>query len=166
MIGAVSVILAPIIVQGLALALFGWLLLPLALLDWRHFWLPDRLALALAAVGLLLGGTLGIASFNDRLIGGAAGLVVLLALAMIYRRLRSREGLGGGDPKLLGAIGLWLGWLVLPSVLLVAALLGLAVAIPGGLRASRRLPFGSMLAIAAWLVAAVSLARTGSALTV
>lgn len=164
-IGMGSLILAPTWLQGGILALFGWLLLPQALLDWRHFWLPDRLTLVLAAAGLLLGGTLGIADLTDRLLGGISGLASLWALAWLYRRVRGREGLGGGDPKLLGAIGLWLGWAALPPVLLVAALTGLAIAIPGGLRATRRLPFGTMLAVSAWLVAAVSLARAGSALT-
>ena len=161
----ISLVLAPTLLQGMILAIFGWILLPLALLDWRHFWLPDRLTLVLAGAGLLLGGTLGISDRIDRLVGGVVGLSTLWAVAWLYRRTRGRQGLGGGDPKLLGAIGLWLGWAALPPVLLVAALTGLAVAIPGGLRATRRLPFGTMLAVSAWLVAAVSLARAGSPLT-
>ena len=164
LVGGVSLWLSPG-PQGAALALFAWLLLPLGLLDWRNYWLPDRLTLLLAGVGMPLGSLLQIAGWTDRLVGGALGFMSLAALAWLYRRVRRREGLGGGDPKLLGAIGLWLGWAALPPVLLVAALLGLGAAIPGGLHATRRMPFGTMLAAAAWLVAAVSVARGGSALT-
>lgn len=164
LIGGLALALAPDL-RGAALALFGWLLLPLILLDWRHFWLPDRLTGLLAVVGLLAGGYVSQAPLLSRLIGGAAGFLGLWLIALLYRRLRGREGLGGGDPKLLGAIGLWLGWTPLPFVLLLAATIGLLAALPGGLRATRRLPFGTMLGIAAWLVAAFWLVRSGAALT-
>ena len=158
LVGGTSLLIAPGL-QGLALALLGWLLLPLALLDWRHFWLPDRLTLVLALAGLGAGQWLGLAGWADRLAGGLAGFVALQSIALLYRRLRGREGLGGGDPKLMGAIGLWLGWAALPVVLLAAAVIGLAAALPGGLQATRRLPFGTMLGTAAWLVAAIALVR-------
>lgn len=164
LLGGASLWLAPG-AQGAALALFGWLLLPLAILDWRHFWLPDRLNLALALGGLGAGGLLGVAGLLDRLMGGAAGFLALWLIALLYRRVRGREGLGMGDPKLLGAIGLWLGWAALPFVLLLAAALGLAVALPGGLRATCRLPFGTMLGTAAWFIATVALAGWPSPLT-
>ena len=76
---------------------------------------------------------------------------------MGYRRLRRREGLGGGDPKLLGAIGLWIGWQPLAALLLFAALTGLAIASVMHLRgkpmtATGRMPLGALLAAAAWPV--------------
>jgi len=154
-IGALSLGLAPE-AAGLALALLGWLLLPLAWLDWRHFWLPDRLVLPLAIGGVALGGFFGV-SLIDRLVGGLAGWGVLTMLLLGYRRLRGREGLGQGDPKLLGAIGLWLGWMPLAPALALAATLGLAVALARGLKRADALPFGTMLAAAAWPLAVVSL---------
>ncbi len=74
-----------------------------------------------------------------------------------YRRARGREGLGGGDPLLLGAIGLWVGPVGAVHVLLGAALLGLAVAglmawRGGRIDAATRLPLGTFLAAAAWPV--------------
>ena len=63
-IGLLSVGLAPD-ASGLAVALFGWLLLPLGWLDWRHYWLPNKLVLPLAAAGLALGGLLGPRSSTD-----------------------------------------------------------------------------------------------------
>ena len=151
--------------RGVALALLGWLLLPLILLDWRHYWLPDRLTGLLAIVGLAVGQFVSLQPILPRLIGGVAGFLSLWLIALLYRRVRGREGLGRGDPKLFAAIGLWLGWMLLPFVLLMAALIGLAAALPGGLHATRRLPFGTFLGLAAWCVAAFWVARGSAPLT-
>lgn len=145
---------------GAALALFGWALLPLAVLDARNFWLPNRLTSVLAVFGALVGGTLSGAGAGDRLIGGVAGFLALEVIRRAYRKVRSREGLGAGDPKLLGAIGLWLGWAALPLVLLTASIAGLAVALASGAGRLSRFPFGATLASAAWIVAAVQLLGT------
>ena len=153
-IGAVAFLVAPP-VEALAGAFFGWMLLALALLDIRHFWLPDRLTLPLALLGLLAG-FIGLSPpLLARIIGGAIGYAVFAAIRYGYRVLRGREGMGGGDAKLFGAIGLWLGWAMLPIVLLCASLLGLAFAlalVAGGRAMPRnaRLPFGPFLAAAAW----------------
>lgn len=155
-VGAAALSLAPDS-SGLALALFGWLLLPLAWLDWRHLWLPNRLVLPLALAGLAFGGLLG-APLIDRVIGGLAGWAALGLLSLTYRLARGREGLGQGDPKLFGAIGLWLGWVPLAPVLALAAALGIAVALARRLSSNDSLPFGTMLAMAAWPVAWAQLA--------
>ena len=149
---------------GLAGAIFGWLLLAPAALDLTEMWLPDRLT-ALLATGGIATGILGAEpALPDRLIGGAGGFAGLWLIGWSYRRLRRREGLGGGDPKLFGAIGLWLGWRTLPAVLLVACLVGLGVVawqlvtrrpVGGG----DAMPLGTLLAIAAypaWLVMVAS----------
>lgn len=144
---------------GAAGAAFGWLLLTLAALDVTEFWLPDALTGTLALAGLAAGFVVP-PEWNERLIGGVAGFGALWLIGFAYRRLRGREGLGGGDPKLLGAIGLWLGWRMLPEVLLLASLVGLGAVLVGALRgrkvaATDRVPFGALMAIAAyplWLV--------------
>jgi len=142
---------------GVAGAVFGWLLLALAALDLAAFWLPNLLTGSLAAAGLATG-ALGIPPAMDaRLIGGIGGYAALAAVAAAYRLIRGRQGLGGGDPKLFGAIGCWLGWQALPMVLLAGASIGLA-AVLGFVSAGRkvtgtdRMPFGVMLAAAGWLV--------------
>jgi leader peptidase (prepilin peptidase)/N-methyltransferase len=153
-IGAVAGVVVPGPV-GLAGAVFGWLLLALAALDVTEFWLPDALTLTLALAGLA-SGAIGIdPPLVDRLIGGAAGFAALWGIAFGYRRLRGRDGLGGGDPKLFGAIGLWLGWRMLPMVLFLAALTGLAMVLVGMVRGRSarlddRAPFGALLAVAAY----------------
>lgn len=147
-------------VHGAALGLFWLLLVAPAVLDARHQWLPDPLTAVLAAVGLAIGGVATGASLTERLIGGTAGFLALWALAFSYRRSRGREGLGAGDPKLLGAIGLWTGWFALPAILLIAALAGLAVAVAQGRSRLDRMPFGTLLAAAAILWTAVLAARS------
>ncbi|WP_331044341.1 prepilin peptidase [Sphingomonas sp.] len=158
-VGAVAGALAagPVALAG---AVFGWLLLALAMLDLRHWWLPDRLTatLALAGIAAALAGVSP--DLGERLIGGAAGFVALWSIAAGYRKWRGRDGMGGGDPKMLGAIGLWLGWRMLPAVLLMASVVGLGwvawqAARGRRLAADDAVPFGVLLAVAAypaWLV--------------
>ncbi|MFS0735836.1 A24 family peptidase [Sphingomonas sp. 1P06PA] len=155
MIGAVALAVAPGWV-GIAGALFGWVLLLLAMLDRDHFWLPDRLTLPLAAGGLAVS-LAGVGpNPRDSLIGGVAGFAALWLIATLYRLVRRRRGLGGGDPKLMAAIGTWTGWALLPAALLAASLLGLAIvaglALAGRRVSARtRLPFGALLAPAGFL---------------
>ena len=153
-VGIVAGLVAPG-VPGVAGALFGWLLIALAALDLACFWLPDRLTGALVLTGLATGlAGLG-PPLPDRVVGGIVGFMGLWTIGVGYRALRGREGLGGGDPKLLGAIGLWLGWRTLPAVLLVACLIGLGVVLVQRLRGvplarDAALPLGTLLAIAAY----------------
>jgi leader peptidase (prepilin peptidase) / N-methyltransferase len=159
LIGASALLVTPGL-EGLAGAIFGWLLLTLAALDLIHFWLPDRLTALLAALGLAA----GLAGFHpgpdDRVIGALVGLAGLSLIAFAYRTFRGREGLGGGDPKLFGAIGAWLGWQALPAVLLGASVVGLAYVLVRLLKrkplsAIDRLPLGALFALAAfpiWIV--------------
>nr|WP_221227414.1 A24 family peptidase [Stakelama sediminis] len=145
--------------QAAALAVLVWLALPLIVLDWRHLWLPDPLTFLLALAGLVLGGLLGI-SFDAQLIGGLTGFGMLWSMAAGYRLLRGRDGMGAGDTKLLGALGLWAGWQALPFILLLAALGGLGIALLYRTQErldERQLPFGACLASAAITVAAANL---------
>lgn len=159
LIGAVALFAQPGF-EGAAGALFGWQLLALAALDVEHFWLPDWFTGVLAVSGLAIGvAGIGV-DRSSRLIGGVAGFAVLFAIGWIYKRVRGRDGLGGGDPKLLGAIGCWLGWQALPYVLVGASMAGLLVAFGMMVRgrdvvATTRLPLGALMAVAAfplWLL--------------
>ncbi|HRD47757.1 MAG TPA: prepilin peptidase, partial [Caulobacter sp.] len=98
-------------------AALGAALLLIATIDGEHFWLPNLLTLPLGAAGLAVGLTFGPGAPLDHLIGAAAGFLALAGLAAIYRRLRGKDGLGGGDSRMLGAIGAWVGWMGLPTVL-------------------------------------------------
>lgn len=135
-------------------AALGWALLALATIDLREMVLPDVLTLPLIAAGLLVAA----AAFGhplDHVIGAGIGGAGFAALGWGWERVTGREALGLGDAKLFAAAGAWLGWQALPSVLLTAAMAGLAMALirtvlnRGGLRAP--LPFGPALAAGFWL---------------
>ena len=154
LIGAAALAIMPG-TTGWLWALFGWLLLPLALLDARHFWLPDRLNLLLGATGLIVAGPMLCTSLIDRWAGAVVCGLTLAAIAEIYRRVRLKDGMGGGDPKLVAAIGAWLGWQALPLMLLLASLGGIVWALivqrkgdrPLG---ERQIPFGVFICAAAF----------------
>lgn len=145
----------PPIVAGL-----GWTLLALAAIDLRHYLLPDLLTLPLVPAGWLV--AFAVAGWPvaaaDAAVGAVAGFVAIWAVGWLYRRLRGREGIGLGDAKLLAGAGAWVGWQGLASVVLIAALLGIAAALLAALRRGQRLdpasrlPFGVFLALGTWLV--------------
>jgi leader peptidase (prepilin peptidase) / N-methyltransferase len=155
-IGAVSAILFPAD-QAIAAAIFGWLLLPLIILDFDHLWLPDRLILMLAVAALIAGPALAPeVRWPDRAIGLLCGFASLEIIRRAYLAYRQREGMGAGDPKLFGAIGLWLGWQALPLILLVASLIGLgcvAAQVRHPSLQTAAFPLGSYLGIASFLLA-------------
>ena len=126
------------------MAVFGWLLLPLIIMDYQRLWLPNRLVIALAGVGTVGGCFLLPDSiWTDRVIGGALGFLSLEAIRQGFRKIRNKEGMGGGDPKLFGAIGIWLiGFAHVATVYVRDRTLPL------------RLPFGTFLSVAAFLLAA------------
>jgi leader peptidase (prepilin peptidase) / N-methyltransferase len=149
-IGALALGFAPDL-AGVAWALLGWLLLTLAVLDWRHYWLPDALTLPLAFLGFTIGFQATDAGLSDRVVGAAIGYGALLLIALSYRALRGRDGLGLGDAKLFGALGAWFGWQALPFILLCASTVGLAVMLISGRarHGAARVPLGTFLTIAA-----------------
>jgi leader peptidase (prepilin peptidase) / N-methyltransferase len=138
-------------------AALGWWLLALAWIDWRRFILPDRLTLPLTALGIAAAWALAPGELASRTIGAVCGYFGFRVIAWIYRRLRGREGLGGGDAKLLAASGAWVGVAGLPSVVAGAALMGIVAAgwmkLAGSeLDRHSAVPLGPGLAAATWLV--------------
>ena len=131
----------------------GWTLLTLGWIDAVCLRLPDALTLPLLLAGLAEAALLEPETLTGRAIGAAAAYTGLSLLAWTYRRLRGRDGLGQGDAKLLAAGGAWVGGLLLPDVLLGAALAGLVWALRR-LRPdpAERVPFGPFIAASVWLV--------------
>lgn len=137
--------------------LLGIWLLTLGAIDLRRWVLPDVLTLPLAAAGLAAAAFRTPGELIDSGLGILLGYLGLRAVSWVYRRWRGREGLGGGDAKLLAAAGAWTGATGLPSILFGSAVLALivagAMALAGyTLRRDTALPFGPFLALTAWLV--------------
>jgi leader peptidase (prepilin peptidase)/N-methyltransferase len=137
-----------------ATASFGWALLALGLIDIKFYLLPDFLTLPMLGAGLLVTASVDDWNFLPGVIGAAAGGAFVLVVRYLYGLWRHREGIGLGDAKLLAAIGAWVSWDGLPSVILIAALIGLlgAVIARRDLNSTDKVPFGACLAAAGWLI--------------
>lgn len=136
---------------------FGWWLLALGWIDMRRWLLPDALTLPLVIAGLAAAAAFDPEQLTARALGAALGYLSLRLVALLYRALRGRDGLGHGDAKLLAASGAWVGAMALPQVVLGAAVSALAAAAClrlAGVRlgAHSALPFGPFLALATWLI--------------
>ncbi|NIM70824.1 MAG: prepilin peptidase [Xanthomonadales bacterium] len=141
--------------QCLAALVLTAFLVALAGIDFDHQLLPDNLTLPLLWAGLLLS-LLGV--FTDpvsSIIGAAAGYLLLWSIYHLFRLLTGKEGMGYGDFKLLAALGAWLGWQMLPLVLVlssvVGAVVGLALLALRRHRKDQPMPFGPYIAAAGWI---------------
>src|SRR3984885_415081 len=142
--------------------LVTWSLIALTGIDIDHQLLPDNITLPLMWAGLLAAVVVGpIAgspipvSARDALIGAASGYGSLWLVFHIFRLITGKEGMGFGDFKLFAALGAWLGWKLLPLVILLSAatgaVLGIMMIILRGRDRSAPIPFGPYLAAAGWI---------------
>jgi leader peptidase (prepilin peptidase)/N-methyltransferase len=134
----------------------GALLLALAVVDARSHRLPNLLTalVGLGGVATAAAGG-GLVGLTDAAIGAALGLLGAAVFAFGFRTATGRTGLGGGDVKLIGALGAWTGWALLPQVSLWACLAGLAATLALRLRgrpAPPRIAFGPWLVVGFWIV--------------
>jgi leader peptidase (prepilin peptidase)/N-methyltransferase len=137
--------------------LLGWGLLALAAIDARHYVLPDVLTLPLIPLGLAAAWLADPERLWAHVIGAVAGYLVFVLIALGYRRLRGRDGLGLGDAKLLAVAGAWVSWEGLPSVVLLGAIASLALLLVrrwrgGAIRLDQAVAFGPGLCLGLWLV--------------
>jgi leader peptidase (prepilin peptidase)/N-methyltransferase len=130
--------------------LFTWCMIALAVIDIDTQLLPDSITLPLLWAGLLLNLRGTFVDLQSAVIGAVAGYLVLWTVYWAFRLATGKEGMGFGDFKLLAAIGAWLGWKMLPLVILASSFVG-AVAGIGLMILARRgrdvpIPFGPYLA--------------------
>jgi leader peptidase (prepilin peptidase) / N-methyltransferase len=116
-------------ISAMAALLFVWALAALTFIDFDTQMLPDSITLPLLWAGLLfnLGGVF--TDLQSAVVGAAAGYLVLWSVYWLFKLATGKEGMGYGDFKLLGAIGAWLGWKMLPVVILLSSCVGAAVGI-------------------------------------
>ena len=138
--------------QTPAALLFVWAMIALAFIDLDTFYLPDDVTLPLIWTGLLvnLGGLF--VDLPSAVIGAAAGYLALWSVYWAYKLATGKEGMGYGDFKLLAGIGAWLGWKMLPVVILlssfVGAIVGISLIVFARHGRNVPIPFGPYLAVA------------------
>ncbi len=125
-------------------------LLVITFIDLDHRIIPDVISLPGIAIGLAVSFFLDSISVWDSLIGLVAGGGSLFLVAFAYEALTKREGMGGGDVKLLAMIGAWLGWKAVLFTLFFASFSGTLIG--GGAMLLQKqgrhyaIPFGPFLA--------------------
>ncbi len=151
---------------------FGWealmaiglsfALVAISLIDTDHQIIPDSIVIPLMWIGLIMSlfhplagtGTLFIAP-QDAIVGAVAGYLSLWSVYQLFKLVTGKEGMGYGDFKLLAALGAWLGWQALPTIILmsavVGAIIGIALIVFRGRDRQIPIPFGPYLAAAGWI---------------
>jgi leader peptidase (prepilin peptidase)/N-methyltransferase len=135
---------------GLAAILFIWALIALTCIDLDTQLLPDNITLPLLWLGLLFNLLNAFTSLSNAVVGAVCGYLILWSVYWIFKLVTGKEGMGYGDFKFLAAIGAWLGWKMLPLVILLSSVVGAVVGITLIVAVKRGkdipIPFGPYLA--------------------
>jgi leader peptidase (prepilin peptidase) / N-methyltransferase len=148
--------------QTLFALVFTWALVALTVIDIDHTLLPDAITIPLLWLGLLLSvfwhaGLAPPAPVDpvSAILGAVAGYLILWSVYWVFKLATGKEGMGYGDFKLLGALGAWMGWQMLPLVLLLSAatgaIVGIGLIVLRGRDRNLPMPFGPYLAVAGWV---------------
>lgn len=133
-----------------------WSLLILAFIDLKTFLLPNQITLPTLALGLIINSQNIMVPFYDALFGALSGYLLFALLAWLIGKIRKHEVLGGGDFKLIALLGAWLGWQVLPMLILISSISGLVVGLSYILVQNKtfntKIPFGPFLSLAGFLM--------------
>jgi len=139
---------------GFAL-LLTWALIALSFIDIDSQLLPDSITLPLLWLGLLLSLFNVFTDANTSIIGAIAGYMILWSVYQLFKLVTGKEGMGYGDFKLLAVFGAWLGWQILPMIIILSSLVGAVVGISMMILVKRDhnspIPFGPYLAAAGWI---------------
>ena len=137
---------------GLSSLVLLWMLLAMSFIDIDTQLLPDELTLPLLWLGLLVNLDGAIVPLRDAVLGAVAGYLALWVVYWLFKLVTGKDGIGYGDFKLLAALGAWMGWMMLPVIVLlssaVGALVGLSLIAFRGHQRDRPIPFGPFLAAA------------------
>lgn len=148
--------------EAAAAILMTWALIAISMIDIDHQIIPDSLSLPLMWIGLFLSlfhpmsdAQVLFVSPGEAIVGALGGYLSLWSIYHLFRLITGKEGMGYGDFKLLAALGAWLGYQMLPLIILLSAVVGAVVGI--ALIVFRRhdrsvpIPFGPYLAAAGWI---------------
>ena len=139
----------------LMLLVLTWGLVCLTLIDVDHMLLPDQITLPLLWLGLLVNINGAIVPLNDAVIGAVVGYMSLFSIFWLFKLITGKEGMGHGDFKLVALFGAWIGWQLLPLLILMAsavgAIIGISLMVFKNHQREQAIPFGPYLAIAGWI---------------
>ncbi len=135
---------------GMGAMAFALFLLAMTMIDFDTQFLPDDLTYPLLWLGLLINLNGTFVPLQAAVLGAAAGYMALWSVNALYKLVRKTDGMGNGDFKLLAALGAWMGWSMLPTIILlssaVGAVVGIAMIVFGKNGRETRIPFGPYLA--------------------
>ncbi len=139
--------------------LFGliltWSLITLTMIDAKTQLLPDNITLPLLWLGILVNSSSIYTDLSSSVFGAVAGYLILWSVYKLFKLLTGKEGMGYGDFKLLAALGAWMGWQMLPQIILLSSLVGTIIGISMIVIDKQKkgipIPFGPYLAIAGWI---------------
>lgn len=141
--------------QALAAILLTWVLVALTFIDIDHQLLPDVMVLPFLWIGLLVNLNGTFVDLPSAIIGAVAGYLTLWTVFQLFKLVTGKEGMGYGDFKLLALFGAWLGWKLLPLIILlssfIGAIVGIALIVFRGRDRAQPIPFGPYLAAAGWV---------------
>ncbi len=132
--------------------IFTAMLIALTFIDYDTQYLPDSLTLPLVWLGLLYNFNGAFTTLQSAVLGAVCGYMSLWLLCYVYKLLTGKIGMGGGDFKLLAALGAWLGVGVLPVLVFMAALIGIIGALLSRVGKGQQFAFGPSLAVAGWVI--------------
>jgi leader peptidase (prepilin peptidase)/N-methyltransferase len=141
--------------QGLTALVLTAMLVAMAGIDFDHQLLPDNMTIPLLWCGILLSFWSLHTDLASSVTGAIAGYLALWSVYHLFRLLTGKEGMGYGDFKLLAALGAWMGWQMLPLVILLSSVVGAVVGVvlmsTGVLKKDKPMPFGPFIAAAGWI---------------
>jgi leader peptidase (prepilin peptidase)/N-methyltransferase len=138
--------------QALSAAVFGTLLLGIAVSDAREYTIPDEFSLGGLVLGLALSFAPGPPSVAMSVVGAAASFAVMYAVAVVGEWAFKKPALGGGDIKMMAMVGAFLGPLYSLLTIFVGSAIGAVIFGPIGLKTGKLVPFGVFLALGAAVV--------------
>jgi len=135
--------------EGLAAALFGTILLGIAVTDAKTYLIPNEYTYGGLVLGLVFAATRGWGGLLPALVGAAVGFFLLLFVAWAGEKAFGQEAMGGGDIKMMAMVGAFVGWKGVLLTVFGGALLGSLIFVPLSIGKKRLVPFGIFLAAAA-----------------
>jgi len=135
--------------------IFTWALIVLTMIDAKTQLLPDNITLPLLWLGILINTSNTFSDLQSSVYGAIIGYLILWSIYKLFKLLTGKEGMGYGDFKLLAALGAWMGWQMLPQIILLSSLVGTIIGISMIILKRQEkgtaIPFGPYLAIAGWI---------------